>query len=282
MGDQMLTLARINQERGKLNRLNDGKQIRDDEGACRFINERGFVLLMPIEGIPLPSLSKADAAAPWHGFAITDRAWAWKETLPEQKLCAYTKLIHGRGTFISWRLYPSFLKVYGPEGDLDYEYANGRLERAARDLCKIVADYGPINSRELWIKAKDVFGGKRTRFTAALEHLQSRFLLTVSGGSLEGWTLHTWDLVERQVPGEILAKLPSPEEARVNILRQAIQNCVAAPAPKFRSILRWNPADLERSVELLKQEGAIQEIAVEGQKLPWLINSDFRKLMAYI
>jgi hypothetical protein len=275
MGERMLTLAELNQERRKLNRLNEGKRIYDDAGACRFINERGFVLLMPIEGIPLPSLSEADAAQPWPGFAITDRAWAWKETLPEQKLCAYTKLIHGRGTFISWGLYPSFLKVYGPEGDLDYEYENGRLERAARDLCKIVADFGPINSRDLWIKAKGIFGGKRTRFTAALEHLQSRFWLTVAGGSLEGWTLHTWDLVERQVPREILAQLPSMDEARTNILRQAIQNCVAAPAPKFRSILRWPPVDLERSVEKLKHEGGIFEIAVEGQKLPWLTSSDF-------
>jgi hypothetical protein len=276
MVEQALTLAELNQARGKLKRLNDGKRIHNDEEACRFINERGFILLMPIEGIPFPSLSEADAAAPWQGFAITDRAWAWKETLPEQKLCAYTKLIHGRGTFISWELYPSFLRVYGPEGDLDYEYENGRLERAARDLCKIVEEYGPINSRELWIKAKDIFSGKRTRFTAALEHLQSKFLLTVAGGSLEGWTLHTWDLIERQVPGEILAKLPSPDEARANILRQAIQNCVAAPAPKFRSILRWTPADLQRSEEMLKHKGAITEIPVEGQKLPWLTSVDIQ------
>lgn len=274
MVEQALTLGELNQERAKLNRLNDGKQIHDDAEACRFINERGFVLLMPIERIPFPSLSEADAAAPWHGFAITDRAWAWKETLPEQKLCAYTKLIHGRGTFISWGLYPSFLRVYGPEGDLDYEYENGRLERVARDLCKIVEDYGPINSRELWIKAKDIFGGKRTRFTSALEHLQSKFLLTVAGGSLEGWTLHTWDLVERQVPREILEQLPSLEEARANILRQAIQNSVATPAPKFRSILRWTPADLQRSVDILKHQNAIMEITVEGQKLPWLTSAD--------
>lgn len=269
-GDWALTLAELNRKRAKLNRLNDGQKIHNDAEACRFINERGFVLLMPIEGIPFPSLSEADAADPWQGFAITDRAWAWKETLPGQKLCAYTKLIHGRGTFISWELYPSFLRAYGPEGDLDYEYENGRLDKAARDLCKIVEEQGPINSRQLWIKAKDIFGGKRTRFTAALEHLQSKFLLTVSGGSLEGWTLHTWDIIERQVPPEVLAKLPTPEEAKANILRQAIQNCVAAPAPKFRSILRWTPADLERSVAILKDEGAITEIAVEGQKLPWL------------
>ena len=195
MTERTLTFLNLQEARTKLNRLNDGQRIHNDDGACRFINERGLILLMPIDGIPLPSLSEADAAAPWGGFAITDRAWAWKETLPGNKLCAYTKLIHGRGTFISWRLYPSFLKVYGPEGDPDYEYENGRLDKSERDLYRIIESCGPIDSRELWRRSKTIFGDKRTRFTATLERLQSKFYITVAGGSLEGWTLHTWDLV---------------------------------------------------------------------------------------
>ena len=275
MAGENLTLARLNEGRAKLNRLNDGRKIHNDEGACRFIAERGFALLMPIQGIPLPSLSEADEAAAWNGFAITDRAWAWKETLPGQKLCAYTKLIHGRGTFIDWRLYPSFLKVYGPDGDPDYEYENGRLEQPERDLCRIVDASGPIDSRKLWAKAKTIFGGKRHRFTVAMEHLQSRFFITVAGGSLEGWTLHTWDLVERQVPQELLLKLPTREAARVEILKQTIQNCLAIQTRKLRSILRWSPVDLQRSIEVLKDEGVMLEFEVEGENFPWLMASDF-------
>ena len=270
MVDPILTLAKINKARSKLNQLNSGVKIRNDEEACRFINERGFVLLMPIEGIPLPSLSEADEAKPWPGFATTDRAWAWKETLPGSKSCAYTKLIHGRGTFICWRLYPSFLRIYGPEGDPDYEYENGRMNLVEKDLISIVAEYGPIDSRELWLKAKNLFGGKRNRFTAALELLQSRFFFTVAGGSLEGWTLHTWDLVERQVPPEVIGKLPILDEARVNLLRQTIRNCLAAPERKLCSILRWPPADLHRCVEILMNEGTVQEIQVAGEKISWL------------
>ncbi|MCL6589875.1 MAG: hypothetical protein K6U80_07980 [Firmicutes bacterium] len=266
MADQILSLAQLNKARDKLNRLNDGNRVHDDAGACRFIKERGFVLLMPIEGLPLPSLSKADAADPWFGFECTDRAWAWKETLPLQKLCAYTKLIHGRGTFIDWRLYPSFLRVYGPEGDPDYEYENGRLGQPERDLYRFVEKFGPIDSRELWVKARPIFGGKRTRFTAALERLQSRFYLTVAGGSLEGWTLHTWDTVERQVPAEVLRGLPGIEEARVNILKQTLENSVAVSERKLRSILRWTPVELKKAIEKGKSEGWIGEVEVEGEK----------------
>jgi hypothetical protein len=269
--ETVLTLTAIKEAQMKLNRLNDGRRIHNDDEACRFIHERGFVLLMPVDGISFPSLSKADDAAPWGGFAITDRAWAWKETLPGHKLCAYTKLIHGRGTFISWSLYPSFLKVYGPEGDPDYEYENGRLDKTERDLYHLVENSGPIDSRELWRMAKSIFGDKRNRFTATLEKLQSRFYLTVAGGSLEGWTLHTWDLVERQAPQDILENLPPRDVALVNILWQTIQNCHAVSERKLRSILRWSPLDLGHGLELLKKQKRIREVQVEKESQMWVI-----------
>lgn len=269
MSVQILSQDVLQKNRARLNRLDDGRRIGDDEGACRFIAERGFVLLMPIEGVPLPSLARADAAVPWDGFACTDRVWNWKEILPGKKLCAYTKLVQGRGTFIAWRLYPSFLKVYGLDGDPDYEYENGRLKKAEVDLYHLVKEDGPIDSRRLWSKAKPIFGSKRTRFTAALERLQSRFYLTVAGGSLEGWTLHTWDLVERQAPPEVITALPTPAEARNNILRQTLQNCYAAPERQLRSILGWTPADLQHCLLTLKEEGTAVPVTMEGESIPW-------------
>lgn len=271
MSKNKLTIAALKEARAKLNQLNDGRKLINDEDACQFIQERGFALLMPIAGIPLPNLSEADAEPPWKGFDITDRAWAWKETLPGQKYCAYTKLISGRGTFIDWRLYPSFLKVYGPDGDPEYEYENGRLDRSELDLYRLVEKAGPIDSRELWRQAKTLFNGKRTRFTATLAKLQARFYLTVSGGSLEGWTLHTWDLVERQVPPDVLVSLPIIDDARKKILLQTIRNCVAVSERKLRSILHWTLAELNRSILSLRQEGMISEVIVEGENQPWLM-----------
>ncbi len=243
--------------------LDGGRRIGGDGDAVRFIAERGFVLLMPIAGIPLPSLSEADGAAPWaEDFRCTDRAWAWKETLPGAGLCAYTKLVGGRGTFISWRMYPAFLAVYGPAGDPAEEYEAGRLARADRDLIELVGKFGPINSRDLWRRAKPLFGGKRHQFTAALERLQAKFLLTVSGGSLEGWTLHTWDLVERQAPPGLLDELPPPAEARREILFQTLQNAVAMPEGSIGRILRWTPAETGKALAGLMEEGKAARVQV--------------------
>jgi hypothetical protein len=269
MATGFCSITGLREKREALNRLDNGKKIRTDSQAAAFVNQRGFLLLMPIAGLPLPSLSAADAAEPWKGFNITDRAWNWKETLPEAKICAYAKLIRKRGTFISWRLYPAFLKVYGPDGDADYEFENGRLERAELDLYRIVEAYGPLDSRELWKKAKTLFNGKRQRFTAVLERLQARFFLTVSGGSLEGWTLHNWDTVERQIPSEVLLRLPQADAARAAILEQTIRNTVAVPERTLRSILGWRPENLHQSIASLKNECVIEEVEVEGENFPW-------------
>ena len=266
MTETPMTREALAAVRAARRRLSDGNRVRNDAEAVRYIEERGFALLMPVAYTPLPSLSEADAAAPWEGFAITDRAWAWKETLPALKLCSYGKFFYNRGTFISWRFYPAFLAAYGPAGDLREEYEAGRLGRLELTVAETVAAGGPISSHDLWRKMKPVFNGKRTRFTAALDHLQMLFILTVAGGSLEGWTQHDWDLVERQVPPHVLENLPKPADARAALLLQTLENCVVATERQLRSLLRWTQADMERRVQALTAEGKISRIRIDGEE----------------
>jgi hypothetical protein len=268
---RILTLNGLQEARLKLRRLNDGTKIRDDSGACRFINERGLVLLMPVNGVPLPSISEADDAETVANFAFTARAWAWKSTLPEQKLCACAKLINGRVTFISWNLFPSLVKVYGRDGDPQYEYEHGRLKQAELNLFRIVEQLGPISSHDLWIKTMAYFSGKRNRFTAALELLQARFTLMATGGGANGWNHQSWDLVERQAPPQIFAQLPPRDEAKRNVLQQMIQNCVAIPGKKLKTILGWPENDFNSSIKTLLETGTIREVRVEGESLPCLM-----------
>ena len=266
-----LTQRELLTARAARRRLLDGGPLLGDEDAARYIGERGLVLLMPIRGIPLPSLSEADGADPWaEDFRCTDRAWAWKETLPARKLCAYGKYVRGRGAFIGWRLYPAFYAARGPAGDLAEEYEAGRLGRDEQALVELVAEHGPIDSRDLWRRARPLFGGRRHHFTAALQRMQERFWLTVAGGSLEGWSRHTWDLVERQVPAGLLDGLPGPREARAAILARVVEDCVALPEKILGRTLGWLPAELGRALDDLAASGGIAPVLVEGEREPWI------------
>jgi hypothetical protein len=245
-------------------RLSSGLKIVTDEQAAQYVNERGFALLMRLPRLALPSLSEADVRDPWEGFDITDGAWRWKETLPGARLCAYQKLIQNRGTFISWNLFPHFYVLYGPQDVYEEEYRGGLLERLAYLTLQEIEESGPLSSRDLWARLRGEFGGNRSRFEGVLSNLQRTFHLTVSGGSLEGWSLHYWDLVERQAPGGLLDKLPSVKSAREALLCQFIENMAAAGQAEMRAAFRWDAAILQEALASLVNAGRVQEVAVEG------------------
>jgi hypothetical protein len=38
-------------------------------------------------------------------------------------------------------------------------------------------------------------------------------------------------------------------------------------------VLKWTPAELERAIAALLDDGAIRELAVKGTKTPWLVSN---------
>ncbi len=268
----MMTQAELERRREARRRLLSGRKLVTDAEAAQYVDERGLALLCPLPDLPLPSITEADSRQPWSGFDITDGAWRWKEMLPAAKLCAYQKLIRNRGTFISWRLYPSFYVLYGPEASYEDEYHAGRLERLAYIVLQTVEDEGMLSSRELWQKVRFHFGGNRARFEAVLAALQRTFCLTVAGGSLEGWSLHYWDLTERQVPHGLLDNLPSIGAAREALLLQAIDNLVVASISDLRAILRWPAAEVQAYLQQLVEAGRLTRVRVEDERaLYWAL-----------
>jgi len=258
----VLSLQQLERQRKQQRRLAAGGKAHGDADAARFVDERGFVTLAPLARLALPSLTDVDARDPSPEYEISDGAWRWKETLPQKKLCVYCKFFQGRGTFIAWRLFPHFYVLYGPESDYMAEYDAGLLSRLERTILDIVADQGPLDSRRLWREVRRYAAGSRAEFEKALLTLQSRFHLTVSGGSLEGWSLHEWDLVERQVPPGTLARLPRLREAREALAWQAIENLVVCTPRNLATLFRWDAATTDEVVAALVQQSRVLDDVV--------------------
>lgn len=265
MPQAAFTRNEIESRRRSLRCLNNGRRVTSDDEAAQFVQERGFVLLAPAKGLHLPSLSEADSRQAWDGYSITDGAWRWKETLPDQRRCAYGKFIRNRGAFLSWDFFGLFYAAQARSGDWSREYREGRLTRPAIQLMETMAEMAPVDSRELWKAVRFGFSGNRPLFVKTLEELQNGYFITVSGGSTEGWSLHRWDLVLRVVPTGLLDGLPDPDEARRIIIRQIARNSVCFRTGEAASILRI-PAVLAKNVlKSLAASGHLIEAVVEGE-----------------
>lgn len=251
------------------NSLDNGRHLKTDQDAVDFINLRGLVLLGPVQGLPLPSLSEADIGDPWPDFSITNRAWQWKEVLPGKKECVYGKLIRHRGIFMSWPIFLSYLRLFGPECDEEEEYARGHLNQNQLRIVETIRVEGAMDSRALWKVFRHCYDGKRKRFVKDLEELQTRLFLTVAGGDLKGWTCHQWDLVERQIPESYLKKIPNFDTAREQLFSCLMRNIVACLPREAASITKIPQPKLEEILPKLP----IEQVKFEDRKgLHWLWN----------
>ncbi len=248
--------------------LPGGRGVRTDREAARWVAARGFAPLAPVDGCSLPSVSDADTNG--GSWEVTDGAWRWKNTLPEARVCVYTKFFRGGGTFVSWDYLPHFYALYATGRSATDDYQDGLLSRLEKHLLDLVEEAGPLDSRELWKRIRVEHGGPRSRFLGALAQLQKTFRLTVCGGSLEGWSLHRWDLLVRQAPDGVLDELPLPDEAREQLVLKYVANAVACPADEPGRLLRWERQRARKVIEDLVARKRLVIARVEGITGPGL------------
>lgn len=243
--------------------LDDGRPPRTEADAALLVEQRGFLGLGVVRKRPFPNLSQTVDLGEW---SISDLAWRSKQTLPAKKACAYLKWIHNQGTFISWRMYPYFYVLFGMRTPPERAYLEGQLSRMEMDVLSLIREHGPLTSQQLWRRLRPK-AGKRSELLSALGHLQRVFLVTVSGGETDGWSMHSWDLVQNQVPDGLLDRLPPTEEAVSELVAQAIDNLVYCTPREIASLFRWTPSFASEAARaLLAQNRVGFDISIQGQK----------------
>lgn len=239
-------------------RRRDGSRIHTEADALEFIEHLGFVwLINPSDG-DLPSLEKANPGPYAHAsYGENTLAgawwWAWKQTLPARKGCYYAKVLRGRGTFISWECFPHFYASF------HIDPSSGELSKDESRVLDMIADAPGVMSPEL----RKAFGptGKDVsrRLDKALQSLQQSFLITVAGGSLEGWTVHKWACVEDWVPAEHMRRAASldKETARKELVLRYLRMAVAASIGDIAWVFRYPRPQVRTLLADLESEGRI-------------------------
>jgi hypothetical protein len=253
MAQLQIALTDIERLRARRWRTLPSRRIAGERGALRLIEELGFVLLMPIGEEEMPSIHGATGGE-WGVW------WDWKQTLPERRACYYAKIIRRRGTFISWPWFPAFYRAYADPRPYWRLYRDGLLDRAEKQVLDLLADRGPMMTRELRLEFGPRSKENTRRVKSILVDLQTRFLITAAGGETSGWSHHRWDLVERWAPARLLtaAARLSPEEARARIIEQFVSNMIATSEADICWTFGWERRQVRALVAGLLGKGRLQ------------------------
>ncbi len=245
---RQVSLKEVETLRARRWRTAPGRRISNEGEALRFIRELGFVLLMPISGAELPSVHTA-ARRDWIW-------WDWKQTLPERKACYYAKVLRRRGTFISWEWFPRFYRAYADPRPYWRQYHDGVLDRTEKQILDLLADRGPMMTREIRLAFGPRSKENTRRVKGVLVDLQTRFLITAAGGDTSGWSHHRWDLVDRWVPARSLtaARHVPVEEARYEITQQFLRNVVMTTPADIGWLFGWTRQEVDPLAHRLVSE----------------------------
>jgi len=250
MSSVSLSLGEIERIRSRLWRTSPSRHIGGERRALRLISELGFVLIIPISGSEMPSM---------HGATGEDWStwWDWKQTLPQRRACYYAKLLRNRGVFVSWERFPAFYAAYADGRPYWRLYREGLLDPDEKRVLDLLDANGPMMTRALRL----AFGPRSKENTRLVKQrlvgLQRRLLVCPAGGDTEGWSHHRWDLVDRWVPGDVLAEARrTPREAaQLALVRKHIQNMVATTAADIAWLFGWERRVVQEMVGRLLAAG---------------------------
>lgn len=250
-------------------------QLRNEKDAIKFLNEVGFCLLFACNEIPLPKLSLSALSKEWDW-------WSWKDTLQSRKLCYNSRAMRKKATLLSLEMLPCFLKLYYESGGVEVyeeEFDYGKMTRPAYDIADYLYQNGPQNVADL---RRAIFPHTKEgtrKFHTALQELQGKYKIAVSGLIDKSWGMRVVDLFSRWAPPQILkaAEVLTDSEARERILLTLLDTAGALTEKEIQRTLGWEKERLSLSLESLIESGKILSLPHRGEKTPWLVSKAMLK-----
>lgn len=252
------------------------RRIQTVDRARAFVDDLGFCFLWPIKDIEMPSLFHAIAGrvrpVPMkHNDPDLSKCWGWKDRALGVGWWYYGKLLRRRATLISLDLLPYFYACsenYGGLDDYIEEYRAGTMSAEARAVYEALLDHGPLDTVRLRREVHMAAENAKSRFERALVDLQVGLkVLPVGVAEAGAWRYaFVYDIVQRQYPDlPAEARQIRRGEARRTLVSRYLHNVVVADRKMIARVfhvLRWTAAELDRTLGLLLETGAIRAVQV--------------------
>ena len=263
------------------------RRVETIDQARAFVEEMGFCHFWPIKDIEMPNLFHAIAGrvrdVPHeHDDPDISKCWGWKDDSLDKKWWYYGKLLRRRATLISLDMLPYFYALSENFGDLyDFvqEYEDGKMTAEAKAIYEAILENGPLDTVRLRREARMSAESAKSRFDRALAELQVGLkVLPVGVAQAGAWNYaFVYEILQRhfsELPEQ--ARPIGRAEARRALVLRYLDNVVAADRKmigKIFHVLKWTSTELDRTIAMLLEEGAVQEVQVKGLERLQLVSA---------
>jgi hypothetical protein len=239
------------------------RRVTGEKSALKFIDEVGFCTGFTA-GIGVPCLREAIAGMRepelpehiQHDYAI-GMTWRIKDSLPEQRLVYYGKVIAGRPSFIARDLLGAFLRLRVEPGGYRRLYARGLLSHCAKLVMDTLSKRGACETRVLKLSSGYAQPSRRAHFDRAMRELQEKFLALKVEERSDPFS-YVWNTMAKRWPDAIAeARALTPNQAAYLIVRKYFQVAAFGAERSLTRMLFIDPAMVEGAVRRLERERVI-------------------------
>jgi hypothetical protein len=277
--ERAVTKTTYESYRSKTFRLSRGIQLRSEDDAVRYVEERGFVYFWPIKGVDMPSLWVAVAGR----RPVADKhddpghvTWGWKDRLLPARRWYYGKLLRGKATMVSLETLPYFYALsenYGDPNDYLIEYEAGRLGAESKQVFETLLAQGPLDTLALRREARLTSRDSDTRFERALVELQRGLrILPVGVAEVGRWKYaFIYDMVDRWFPQVVAqARGIGRGEARAHLVDLFLKSVGAATETEIAQLFHWRKDEVSKAGAALAKEGQAARVSkLAGEAGEW-------------
>jgi len=251
--------SKIDTYRSKTFSTRPGLQLKSQQQAIDYVNERGFIFFWPVKGFAFPSLLGAVAS----DRPVVDEhddpghiTWNWKDSLLDKKVWYYARVLKRKNTIISMEAVDYFYALspnYGePEEDFIDEYNRGLLPMEAKLIFDALVRKGPLDTISLRKEARLTGSSSTSPFNRSLDILQQQFkVMPIAVSEAGAWKYaFVYDLTHRYLPGlPDRARFIPESRAMEQLIRLFFLTMGVASQKQVTSLFHWETEQVKDALD---------------------------------
>jgi hypothetical protein len=257
-------------------------RVHNERTALQFVDDVGFCLVFSNRTQQLPCLwvavcGRRDPVFPAHSHHDPELMLTWnlKDLLPAKRRVYYGKLILGKPSMVSLAHFPDFYALHGPAHDEQYlyDYEDGLLSRAAKQIMDALVERHPQTTKELKRSTHLAASKSRPIFDRAIAELQRKLYITMIEARYEPAFTYVWDLLEAWLPTPVARGREIPRhEAVYRLTRQYLSVVYYASLTQIERVVGAPRAEVEEVATRLRDEGVAEVGArIHGLAGTWMV-----------